>query len=217
MTWTRDNGALAVDNPLSAGPLADLIRGNALHMAEQCGVDITTPLCGASVPGDGIVITPGTSGHWVGAFTQLRPFPIPIKYNADGSYREIQVTLDYYWTGHAFSEIKLICTNWWVPPTIVNNSSMWVTGPGEVGLVGTRFRNYHLQDLPAGVGAERTMTFSVTPETDDVSVWYPHKEAGRDGGETVPTALVTWLLFDVRLILGSGIKMRVIRIKDVAA
>jgi hypothetical protein len=100
MTWLRDNGIVKADNSLCSGALTELVRGNALHVMEQSKTDITVPIVGTSL-GGGVLIN-GT-GVWCAAFKQVRPFPVPVMWNKDGSYRQIKVTLDCYWSGAAGS------------------------------------------------------------------------------------------------------------------
>jgi hypothetical protein len=214
MTWTRDNGILAADNPLCAGALTDLVRGNGLHVMEQGKHDITVPIVGTSL-GGGVLIS--GAGAWCAAFKQIRPFPVPVRFNSDGTYRQIKVTLDCYWSGDFSSKVRLRATSHWVDPDITDHSNLWNAAGSSEGLLGSRFENYGDTDLPSDGAGEKTLTLTVTPDAQTVNTYAPHKDDGGTGFDIVRTALVTWLVFDAFLLNTSTIRFRVIRVQDVVA
>ncbi len=215
--WTRDNGIFRPGNSLCSGALLDTLKGNLVHYSMQCVTDITVPFHGPTL-GGGVLINSLVAVQWMGVFSDIRPFAVPVKLNTDGAFRGMRFTFHLYYTGNSSAgKVRVYLSN--RPPAVSteNRSYMWDEDRAAGGLKGITWRNYGDGALTAIMG-EKVVDVNVTPVVDSVTQMYP--EANRGDSDTSdyakgPSDQITWVTIDAYVPNGDAVRFRALRVRDI--
>lgn len=218
MTWTRDNRALRAGYPLSAGPLVDIVRGNAAHFIEQCKIDITTPINGGTL-GGGVLLSESTGNpSWLGAFATIRPFPVPVNRNTNGTYRTLTFTIKGYFQGGSSSKMQVYLARYPLYGVFTNGNfpQYWnPTGYDTTGIMCDGFDVYGTTAISATAG-EKTIEVAVTPVDDVVNrESLPEVTIAKSTGyfSQIESTPHVWVMIDAYIAASSSFRFRTLRVQ----